>query len=70
MKASSNASCFFALLSLSLSNRVRLSFGSGIDGDFSGGGEGRIGGVEGFAGSNICVDVDINRFCMSSPNGF
>ena len=54
------------LLSESLSKRVRLSFGSGTGGDFSGGGDGRIGGVDGFAGSNICVDVDINRFCMSS----
>jgi hypothetical protein len=30
----------------------------------SGGGEGLTGGVEGFAGSSICVEVDMNRFCM------
>ena len=42
-----------------------MSFGSGASGSNSGGGEGRIGGVDGFAGSRICVEVDINRFSIS-----
>ena len=41
-----------------------MSFGSGMSVVLSGGGEGLTGGVEGFAGSNICVEVDMNRFCM------
>ena len=65
LKASSKASCFWALEAASLSKRVRLSFGSGASGSNSGGGDGRTGGVDGFAGSRICVDVDINRFSIS-----
>ena len=65
LKASSKASCFWALEAVSLSKRVRLSFGSGASGSNSGGGDGRTGGVEGFAGSRICVDVDIKRFSIS-----
>ena len=68
MWASSKASCFLVLMSLSRSKRLRWSWGLGTvgaNGDFfSGGGECRIGGVEGFAGSRICVEVDINCLCI------
>jgi hypothetical protein len=63
--ASSNASCFLAFVSASRSCRLRLSFGSfGAFFDTSGGGDGRIGGVDGLAGSKICVDVETKRFCI------
>ena len=63
--ASWNASSFFALISVSLSYNDRLSSASGADCCGSGGGDCRIGGVDGFAGSKICVDVDTNFFCIA-----